>query len=348
MPEPTVAASLIVDLLAYLEARGVSRDEACRAAGLDPRLTAGEDARVPNARAERLWAFGVARTGDPLLALHTAEGYNPGALDIVGYVILSCRTVGEVLDRLARYAGILNDGLRVRVEVEGDVAWCRLAFVAPEAEARLGAGQAIVADAMLGGIARELGRLAARPIPLREAWLRHEAPAALHAEYRRVLGTARVRFGAPDDRVAIAAADLALPVRSANPALLARFEREADAAWAALADVTTVRGRVAHEVATRLRGEPPAIGDVARALAMSPRNLQRTLRHEGTSYVEIVESVRRELALRHLAHPDTPVGHVALLLGFSEPSAFHRAFRRWTGTTPARWREGAANRSLAP
>lgn len=344
MRETTVAGSLIVDVLAFLERAGVPRADACRAAGLDAAaLGDGADVRVPGSQAERLWTFAIARTGDPLLGLHLSQHFSPGALDIVGYVILSCRTVGDALDRLARYAAVLNDGLRVTVTREGATAWCRMTYHEGRDNFLLRPGGAPVVDAMWGGLARELRTMATAPVAVREAWFRRDAPPAQQAEYRRVLGTSRVRFGADDDRVAIAAADLGVPMRSANAVLLRAFERHADAAAAALEEAGTVGGEVARELAARMKGAAPAIGDVARALATSARNLQRALRQEGTTFQALLDGVRRELALRHLADPATPVAQVAFLLGFSEPSAFHRAFRRWTGEAPAAWRRRAAN-----
>jgi AraC-like DNA-binding protein len=369
MRETTVAASLIADMLGYLERRGLPAAEACRRSGIDPRLLApagdgdpdvgagGADRRVPGSQAERLWPLAVAHTGDALVGLHMAEEFNPGALDIVGYVVLSCRTVGEALERLARYAGLLNDGFRLELVRDREEAYVRCTLVegmdnyllrGPGAE---GARQ--VLDTVWAGVARELRALAAEPVAPRAVWFRHAGPPseAARAEYRRVLGTPAVRFGAPEDRFVVAAADLARPVRSANPALLRAFAEHADAAWAALdrgGAAAAASDRVTRVLARLLRGRVPPLGEVAGELAMSARNLQRALRDEGTSYQALLDDVRRELAVRHLADPAASAGQVAFLLGFSEPSAFHRAFRRWTGRTPSAFRPGRAASGPAP
>ena len=91
-------------------------------------------------------------------------------------------------------------------------------------------------------------------------------------------------------------------------------------------------------LAQRREGAVPPLREVARALAMSDRNLQRALRDDGTSFQKVLDEVRRDLAISHLANPATSAGQVGFLLGFSEPSAFHRAFRRWTGKTPSAYR----------
>jgi AraC-like DNA-binding protein len=355
----TVAAALVVDMLGYLERHGTPREEACRMAGIDAATLAGgggPDVRIPGHQAQRLWPLAVARTGDPLVGLHMAEAFNPGALDIVGYVLLSCRTVHEALDRLARYSGLLNDGLRVDVVHGGREAWCRCTFVTGRDNYLLrdATSAAQVVDAMWGGLARELPALTGTPLVARAVWFRHAPPPtpALRAEYARLLGDPpQLRFDAPEDRFVLAAADLARPIRSANAGLLAAFETHADRALEALSPllaagaspggVGPLGARVSQAIAERLKGAVPPLGEVAGALAMSGRNLQRGLQQEGTSYQQLLDAVRHALAREHLADPAASVGQVGFLLGFSETSAFHRAFRRWTGQAPSAFRAAA-------
>jgi AraC-like DNA-binding protein len=325
-------------MLQYLTDRGVDAAATARACEIALHFPAGPDDRVPGRQVERLWSMAADATGDALLGLHMAEAYSPGALDILGYVVLSCRTVGDVLDRLSRYVRILNDGMRIDVVRDGSVAYCRLTSV-PGMDNYLDRSPDQAVDTVWAGLARELRRLAARPLAPTEVWLRHRPPAsaAAAAEYRRVLG-APVRFGAREDRFILPAAHLDQQVRSANPALLAAFEAHADAMLSRMEGRGARSQQVAREVARRLKGAVPPLSEVARALAMSDRNLQRALREDGTSFQRLLDEVRRDLAIRHLADPATSAGQVGFLLGFSEPSAFHRAFRRWTGKTPSAYR----------
>ena len=339
--ETSVAATVVADMLQYLEQHGVSAAAAARDCGIDLQFPAGPDDRVPGGQVERLWRLVVERTGDPLVGLHMAEAYSPGALDILGYVVLSCRTVGDVLDRLSRYARLLNDGLRIDVERSGGVAFCRCTFVASMDNYLVRSPDQAV-DTTWAGLARELRRLAATPLAPTEVWFRHRAPAATDAgEYVRVLG-APVRFGASEDRFVVPIEHLDARVRSANPSLLRAFERHADAALSGLDQRGSKSRQVAQVLAARLRGAVPPLGEIARELAMSDRNLQRALRNDGTSFQALLDQVRRDLAIRHLADPATSAGQVGFLLGFSEPSAFHRAFRRWTGQAPSAYRAAAA------
>jgi AraC-like DNA-binding protein len=332
-----VAATVVGDMLQYLEQHGVPSAAAARDSGIDLHFPAGPDDRVPGGQVERLWGVAVERTGDPLVGMHMAEAYSPGALDILGYVILSCRTIGDVLDRFSRYAQILNDGLRIAVDRKGSVAHVRCTYVESMDNYLVRSPDQAI-DTIWVGLARELRRLAAKPLLPTEVWFRHQAPAASQTrEYVRVFG-ARVRFGATEDRFTVPITHLDEPVRSANPALLRTFEQHADAVLSRMEKQGSKSLEVAEVLARRLKGAVPPLSEIARELAMSDRNLQRALRNDGTSYQALLDQVRRDLAISHLANPATSAGQVGFLLGFSEPSAFHRAFRRWTGKAPGAYR----------
>lgn len=102
MREATIATSLLIDFIGFLGRHGLAAETVCQAAQIDPARVDAPNSRVPARAMERLWATGKRLTGDADLGLHSAETYNPGALSIVGYVILSCRTAADALERLAR------------------------------------------------------------------------------------------------------------------------------------------------------------------------------------------------------------------------------------------------------
>jgi AraC-like DNA-binding protein len=281
---------------------------------------------------ERLWAAAEQLTGDADLGLHSAESSNPGALSIVGYVILSCRTAGEALERLARYAPLLNEGLQVRVEHKQDTTICRFG-AADDLGSYLRRSPRQVIETVAAGIVLTLGRVAARPpVPIAVTF-QHAAPASI-AEHARLLGPV-VRFDQLENAVVYSTSALAAGMLSADPALL---EGDAKRRLEQLKSHGTVSGRVQSIVGARLKGEVPSLAVIASELAMSERSVQRSLTEESTSYREIVDVVRKDLALSHLSRPGATAADVAFLLGFSEPSAFTRAFRRWTGSSPSQFR----------
>lgn len=332
--EATLAASLVHDFLAFLERQGHPRTDVCRAAGIDATRLEQPDARVPASYMERLWPLAERLCGDGDVGLHSAESYNPGALGIVGYVVLSCRTAGEALDRLSRYIPLLNDGLKVDVVDDGRRTTYRFSAVA-DRDSYLHRNPRQAFETLAAGMVVTLQRLATAPCLPVEVCFRHQAPPSI-AEQVRVFG--RVRFGQPDDVVIYDDATLRIPFISADPALLAMFEGNATRTLEALAARGGVSGRVLGVLGARLKGAVPPLSEVASALAMSERAVQRSLTEERTSYRQLVDDVRKNLAIEHLSRPGTSATDVAFLLGFSEPSAFTRAFRRWTGTPPTAFR----------
>jgi AraC-like DNA-binding protein len=335
MREATLATSLVIDFLGFLERQGHPLADVCRAADIDPGIVQQPNSRVPAGFMERLWPLAVQLTGDPDVGLHSAESYNPGALSIVGYVVLSCRTAGEALDRLARYAPLLNEGLRVELVERGDRIACQFSAV-EGLDSYMHRDARQVMETLAAGTVVTLQRLATGPLDPIEVTFRHHAPASIR-EHLRILGPT-VRFEQAEDAVVYSRGTLATPFISADPALLEVFEGDARRRLEALATRGGVSGRVLTFLGARLKGTVPPLSEVASELAMSERSIQRSLSEEQTSYRQLVDDVRKSLAIEHLSRPGTSATDVAFLLGFSEPSAFTRAFRRWTGAPPTEFR----------
>ncbi|MFN7985466.1 MAG: AraC family transcriptional regulator [Vicinamibacterales bacterium] len=337
--DATLATSLVIDFLGFLERQGHPRADVCAAASIDPQLFDRPDSRVPANVMERLWRLGEQLTGDPDVGLHSAESYNPGALSIVGYVILSCRTAGAALDCLARYAPLLNEGLHVEFVAGERQTVCR--FSAVEAfDSFLHREPRQVMETLAAGAVVTLRRLATGPVEPARVTFRHAAPPSI-AEHLRILGQT-VHFNESEDSVIYDTRVLQTPFISADPTLLDVFEGDARRRLESLAERGGVSGRVLRLLGSRLRGAVPSLAEIASELAMSERSIQRSLSDEQTSYRQLVDDVRKNLAIEHLARPGTSATDVAFLLGFSEPSAFTRAFRRWTGAAPSEFRAAGA------
>lgn len=331
MRETTVAASLIIDMMHQLEGQGFAPAEVCRRARLDPALLSRPHDRIPGSAVERLWQVGEELTGDPLLGMHLTERYRTGAINILGYVFLNCATVADVLERLSRFAVLLNDGLRVRIEREDGRAVVHMEAVEGLDNYILRNSRQVM-ETMAVGVVLTLRNLSGGALVPSQVWFRHAAAGDV-SEYHRIFGS-MVRFGMPGNRVAFRLAELETPIPAADPSLLALFERHALGRLDELEKMGGGSQRVLRLLTARLTGTVPPVGVIAAELAMSGRQLQRVLQEEGTSYQALLDQARRDLAMAQLKVPDTTAAEVALMLGYSEAGAFTRAFRRWTGTTP--------------
>lgn len=332
MREVTVAPSIVADMAHYLRTSGADADAICRRAGIEPGALATRTARVSGRAMATFWREAITALDDHDLGMHATVAANPGALDIVGYVMLSSKTADEALARAARLIRLLNDGLALTISRERLGTRCRLTVLATN-DAMLRDEPRQVVETILLGIVHQLRLLTQRPVVPMSLSMRHSRPPSGATEHERLFGRMPL-FDSKFDEVVIANPDLDVPLRSANAVLLAAFDAHADAAVAALGARDTVTLRASVEIVAALKGETPTIGVVASALAMSGRTLQRHLSAEGTSFQALLDSLRRELAIRHLADPNATVAKVAWLVGFSEAGAFHRSFRRWTGQSP--------------
>jgi AraC-like DNA-binding protein len=277
-----------------------------------------------------LWELLMRTADDPGFPVFVGSRLQPRDHDIVGFAYMTRENLREALTQAMRYGSVWSDGstweilpgerdLTLSLEIDG--------------ADRLGAR--CLAECLLAEIVH-FGRLLTgveiRPIEVR---FRHRAPrdtSAIEAFFK-----APVRFGAPRNELFLEQSVLATPLLKADADLAAFFALRADD----LLERHRADG-LARRLRTLLEGELgralPTVETAAARLAMSPRTLRRRLHDEGTTFQDVLDETRCELAKRHLGDERIALGEVAFLLGFSEPSAFHRAFKRWTGQTPLSYR----------
>jgi AraC-like DNA-binding protein len=343
MSDPgTVSVFVLRAFAGALAGAGIDVPAFLAGLGLAPGILAETDVRIPAPLAFRAFEEAAARTGDPCIALHAAERIPLGAVGFLDYHARSSPTLGEALRRTIRYFVLINDRMEASLEIDGGVARLVQRRRGPpiDPEPRQTAEFHL---AMIVGRGRAF---LARDWPLHHVGFAHAAPADAR-EHERYFG-APVRFGLPADELAFDASLLDQPLPTADPALSAVLERYAEALVAKLPAVSTFLDEARRAVAELLRSGDPSLDATAARLGTSRRTLQRRLAEEGTSHQDLVDGVRRDLALRWLPDTRMAITEVAYLLGFSEPAAFHRAFKRWTGQTPAEYRRAHGGRTSLP
>jgi AraC-like DNA-binding protein len=312
--------ALEIDVAAVLTAAG------CDAAALDD-----PDGRIPHQLAIAVWREAVERSGDDTFGIHTAEQIRPGAFDVLDYATRSSATLGEGLQRLLRYHRILHDVAVVQLSEDGDRV--ELTHELPDQAGVLPRQPAEFIVAAWIVVARQATGTDFAPL---EVTFRHSPPADT-TEHERFFRAA-VRFNSAANGVVLSRSLLELPLIKSDPGLCAVLERHLGELLDRMPRTTSVSARVRQAVAKDLSTAPPSATAAARKLHMSRRTLQRLLEAEGTTFSELVDTLRCDLATRYLREPAIAIAEVAFLLGFSEASAFHRAFKRWQGTTPAGYR----------
>lgn len=281
--------------------------------------------RVPLDVQDRVWEECCAASGDALLGLRLGLETQPGHLDIVGLLLMSGDDIGAALELLVDYQQIVGEGGEFTLEKSAQEWTLRY-------EAHFSCRARERTEAVFASLLR-LGRWISghdyRPLALR---FQHR-PAAPVPEYETLLG-APVQFEARDNALVLSTEQVALPLIQSNPAVTAHLRLLADQMLAGLG-----RQSLAARVQALLQRTPAASRDeIAAQLAMSGRHLNRLLADDNTSFKLLQDTVRRQRAEAALRDPAQRIADIAEALGFSDESAFAKAFRRWCGDSPAQFR----------
>jgi AraC-like DNA-binding protein len=297
--------------------------------GISAADIANPDLRIPHRILLKLLDISIQRSGDPSLGLHAGEFVEPGDFGPMQYAARNCRDYRTAVEINIRYIRLLDDTVNVSLTEEGEHAVFRIS-VGPTL-AHPGVNDFVVAAAL--SISRQYLGMTEPPTEVR---VQH-AEATNVAEYERLFQSL-YRLGADDNAIVSPREILDRPLVRANPELSHAFELEADRLLKDLPRSSGISRRVRELVLERLRRGDIGMGSIGKDLHMSVATLRRRLADEGTTHRDILDDVRRALALRHLEAGGLAVSEIAFLLGFSHVSSFSKAFRRWTGVAPLDYR----------
>jgi len=298
--------------------------------GLEP------DDRIAISIAHQMLDFAVEMTGDPDLGLKAARECARGEAGALDYAVMSASTGLDAITAASRFIRLVNDALDIRVETKGDRVTAHLENCVPMSRA--------AADFQLGGLFAVLASVWGTPDGRVTVLLAHSPPADV-TEYTRTFDGTKLAFNASSYGFEFDAGLLQAPLRSADANLHELMRRHAERVLQELPQALPITRRVKALIAEELADGHPGCAHIAQRLQMSPRTLERRLELEGTTFTRLLEDVREGLALRYVGDEALPLSQVAALLGFSQTTAFHRAFRRWTGQTPLQYRRSTREKA---
>ncbi|NJM71599.1 MAG: AraC family transcriptional regulator [Scytonema sp. RU_4_4] len=299
------------------------------AIGLNPNWFDDLDRRISHEMLCAMWQEITRRSGDPCIGLRLPEFSQP--LHIFGYAILNSPNLGRALERMGQYVRLVHTGVELTLTIEGNIA--RFTHDIPGSPVRL---PVALSQWVLATIVWRFRQATGKDwVPL-QVKFQHPQPTDISA-YRNLF-RAPLGFNHPVDELVLDAELLKLPLLKADPALEVILDRHVRELLANLPKNNTFLDSVRWAIHEGLRCGDVGMEGISQRLAYSPRTFQRKLKEAGTSYTGLLEEMRQQLSVYYLREQSLAVSEIAFLLGFSENSAFHHAFKRWTGLSPGEFR----------
>ncbi|WP_343234405.1 AraC family transcriptional regulator [Microvirga terrestris] len=313
-----------------LQALGVDPDPVIRAAGLDPRLFDDGMNVIPFAALGQLYTLCVARTGCPHFGLLVGRRASILSLGLVGRLMRHSNTVGDAVRALVSNLSVEDRAVVPSLTISDRTALLTYATY----RAEIGSVEQIL-DAAVAVTVNILRTLCGSNWQPDEVLVPRAAPAdqALYRHHFR----APIQFNQESATIVFPARDLDLPIAGADPLLRAMLEEKIQ--QLICAQGSDFSDEIRRLLRTRLTSQRCSAADIADLLVIHRRTLSRHLKSIGMGYREITNEIRFEIARQLLQDTQVPLAQIAAALGYSEASAFTRAFRRWSGQTPTAWRD---------
>ncbi|MEM8496476.1 MAG: AraC family transcriptional regulator ligand-binding domain-containing protein [Pseudomonadota bacterium] len=318
------------ELIRLLQSKQITAETALQNTGLDwNRLLNGEQI-VRKQHMQTLIANANRLFGEPDLGLQFGRRLNTNTHGILGFALMSCSTLYELVQVWLKYHSINHSDLRLEYRIEGETAVL---------EARLASGQTasqtFAKEVLFASVYTTVSFLLNEDPDWAELCFDYPSPIYLN-RYIEVFHQAPT-FSQSQCQLRVPVALLSKPLPSANPAAARMYQQQC----AEMLRTMTQRQGLARQVQKLLlehHGDFPRIADLAQMLHMSERTLRRKLTAEGTSFQEVFNDVRFKLAAEYLESTNLSVADIADLLGFADPSNFRRAFIQWAEQSPAQYR----------
>ena len=328
-----VSVTILSLLFRYLTTRNVNVDEFLRTLGLNPADFKSPDCYIPVDTYLYIQESAAEYTHDELFGLHMGEYVEAGNWSILGYLMMNCATMGQAFEKSARYSRIIGN------MIEAKAAWhfnkIKIILYTPPHAPQMSRH---CYDSTLASSVRMIRTLTGSNYTPHQITFTAPAPQDT-TEYERIF-QCPVLFRQKEVSMLIDTSLLNMPVLMANPNLLAYFEQYAQDFLADIDRENEYTQTVTKIVLAHLDDESLSIKKVAREMAVSVRTLQLHLEEEGVVFTDLMKAIREKLAKQYLRE-NYSVEQITYMLGFSEPSVFRKAFKKWVGLTPREFRENS-------
>jgi len=293
--------------------------------GLDLESISSNDEQIPAIPMQSIWRKAVEMTGDEGFGLACAQNLHAASFQGLGFAWITSNTLKDAFDRLVRYYRLISSGGEVLLQENDDDIW--LWYKIPKG----GQGAPASLDAALAVFIQLCRFTKGDDFRCKHVEFQHAAP--LDKSRFESFFQCPITFLADENRLLFSREELEIPLPMANPAL-ARANDQVVIDYLKKNDKGNIVNEVRASIIEQLPSGKISQNSIASQVHLSNRSLQRKLAEHGTSYKQLYEEIRKDLAMQYLKESHRTISEVTYLLGFSEPSNFTRSFKRWSGTTP--------------
>ena len=313
---------------------GAAFDTLCQMAGVSPEEISDSESKVEWEKAALIWVPLLKLTGDPLIGLHIGMGAKRVLQGMVGFLIQSSKDVDQALQMLHRYGYMQAPMIEYRyivsdvavLEIEQNKIWT-MKYPEPSRQA---------IDFLIAVIVNTLGSIGGKNIVPLRVELTNEMRDI--SEYRKFFGC-EVLFNKDVNRIILSREDISTPILTADQSMFQTFSAMV-ADKHELFETNSTTENLKQVLFMQFKGRIPTIEEAASALNTTPRNLQRKLLQEQTTFRDIAGEIRKDIALQLMQNPAIKISEVSDILGYSDLTAFRKAFKSWTNATPRAMRKG--------
>lgn len=326
------ATKISAFLMGFDNTYNITIDEVMDFSKVNKSILSSPDNRLSGLEVQKIIKSAESLTKDRYIGLHQGQQLSKGFSNILGYVLMNCSDLNECWTKYCRYEKLIDSTSTSGFNLLENKASFSNITLDPSLKDNIQ-----FSDFKLSGMLSYIKLLCGKNIQLIEVHFTHSKPKNI-CEYEQVFQS-NILFEKSSNALIFNSNLLSMPILEPNKSLLHLFEKNANNAieeLSANAYYTTKVTKLINE--ELLKSNLISIDSIAKKLSLSVRSLQLYLHKENTSYAELLKDTRKNTAINYLANPNIPIAEIAYLLGFSEVSAFHRAFKNWTGLTPAKFR----------
>ena len=332
---PMISVAAMTGLLEAITRTGGNPDQILHSVGLERSALANSEAFIASSSFARILEEAAQLTGDECFGLHFGEHFDPKHIGALVYVVLNSPTVAAAIQNAERYLHIHNQAAKPSFSIDGQRGHLRflLADLAIDATRQHNEYSMTV-------LLNTFRLIAGSQWTPREVQFTHEAPQRV-SEHMRVFG-APVLFGCAINALVIEREFVDRQVPAADPRLYRILKQHAEAILREMPRESDLIAAVRRAIAESMREGDPRLARVTVKLPLGRRTLERRLKEHGVVFKQLLDDTRRRFAIEYLKDRKHGLTEIAFLLGYSEVSAFNRAFKRWTNATPLDYRRKIA------